>query len=129
MPVLTFAAAAALVVAGAPRIADAARLRPAQAHQWALAADLRAAIDEAGGREAVLACGTPYVGRLRGPLMAYALRVTKRTVEPDAPPHPPGVVFTARLTRASAPAPLAGPPFAELAAQGEWQVRAACRPS
>ena len=65
----------------------------------------------AGGREAVLACGRPYVGRYRGPLMAYALDVTKRTVEPDAAPRAPGVVFRARLTAASAPAPDAGPPF------------------
>jgi hypothetical protein len=105
------------------------RLRSAQAHQAALAADLEAAVNAAGGRAGVLACGTPYVGPLRGPLMAYTLHVTKRTVEPDAPPHPPGVVFTARLTRASAPAPRAGPPFAALTTRGEWQVRAACRRS
>ncbi len=115
-----------LVLAAAPRISDVAALRGAQAHQAALADDLRAAVAAAGGREAVLACGTPYVGPLRGPLMAYTLRVTKRTVEPDAPPHPPGVVFTARLTRASAPAPAAGPGFAAVATAGAWQVRAAC---
>jgi hypothetical protein len=83
-------------------------------------------VTAAGGAQSVLACGTPYVGPLRGPLMAYRLGVTKRTVEPDAPPHPPGVVFRARRTRASPPQPDAGPPFRTTARVGTWQVMAAC---
>ena len=79
-----------------------------------------------GGREAVLACGRPFVGPYRGPLMAYALDVTKRTVEPDAAPRPPGVVFRARLKAASAPAPDAGPPFHAAARVGKWEVLRSC---
>jgi hypothetical protein len=52
--------------------------------------------------------------------------VTKRSVEPDAPPQPPGVVFTAPLTRSSPPAPAAGPGFEPVATVGTWRVRAAC---
>jgi hypothetical protein len=125
-PAVAAALAAALLVAAVPRVVDAGGVREAQAYQWTLQRDLRAAVDAAGGREAVLACGTPYVGPLRGPLMAYALRVTKRTVEPDAPPQPPGVVFRARLTAAGRPAPDAAPPFEPLVRAGTWQVMSAC---
>ena len=109
-----------------PRWSTLPRVRDAQAHQWALARDLDGAVRAAGGREAVLACGRPYVGRLRGPLMAYALDVTKRTVEPDAAPRAPGVVFRARLTAGARPAPDAGPPFRPAARVGEWQVLRSC---
>ena len=34
----------------------------------------------------------------------------------------PGIVFRARLTAASAPAPEAGPPFREAVRVGEWEV-------
>jgi hypothetical protein len=120
------AAVTALAVAAVPAVADLARVREAQAHQWALARDLDAAVRAAGGRDAVLACGRPYVGPYRGPLMAYALDVTKRTVEPDTPPQAPGVVFRARLTSAAAPAPDAGPPFRPAARVGEWEVLRSC---
>jgi hypothetical protein len=119
-------AAVAVALAAVPVLADLPHVREAQAHQWALARDLDDAVRAAGGREAVLACGRPYVGRYRGPLMAYALDVTKRTVEPDAAPHAPGVVFRARLTAAAAPAPDAGPPFRPAARAGEWEVLRSC---
>ena len=38
-----------------------------------LAADLRRAVDDGGGARRLLRCGRPYVGRYRGPLLAYAL--------------------------------------------------------
>ena len=116
----------AVALAALPALVDLPRVREAQAHQWALARDLDGAVRAAGGREAVLACGRPYVGRLRGPLMAYALDVTKRTVEPDAAPRAPGVVFRARLTDGARPAPDAGPPFRPAARVGEWQVLRSC---
>jgi hypothetical protein len=120
------AAVAVLAVSALPALAELRDVRAAQAHQWALARDLDGAVAAAGGREAVLACGRPYVGRYRGPLIAYALDVTKQSVEPDAVPRAPGVVFRARLTAASAPAPDAGPPFRAAARVGEWQVLLAC---
>ena len=125
-PALAAAALALAAVVAVPRVADLIDLRGAQAHQWALARDLDRAVDAAGGARAVLACGRPYVGPYRGPLMAYALDVTKRTVEPDDPPRPPGFVFRARLTAASAPAPAAPAAFEDVASAGEWQVLARC---
>jgi hypothetical protein len=58
--------------------------------------------------------------------MAYALEVTKRTVEPDRTPRAPGVVFRARFTAAAAPTPDAGPPFRPAARVGEWEVLRSC---
>src|SRR6185503_1547854 len=74
-PALLAAAAAVLAVAVLPALAEVRGVRAAQAHQWALARDLDQAVAAAGGRDAVLACGRPYVGRYRGPLMAYTLQV------------------------------------------------------
>ncbi len=123
---LRIVAAAAVLVVAVVALTELRDVRSAQAHQWALARDLDAAVRAAGGRQAVLACGRPYVGPYRGPLMAYALDVTKRTVEPDDRPQAPGVVFRARLTSASDPAPEAGPPFEAAARVGEWQVLRSC---
>ena len=117
---------ALVALAAAPRLADLADVRSAQAYQWRLAGDLADAVDAAGGADAVLACGRPYVGPLRGPLMAYRMDVPKRVVEPDEPPRPPGVVFRSALSSASPAAPDAPPQFTEIARAGTWQVLAAC---
>lgn len=120
--VLGLVAAAAL-----PRLDDLADLRSAQAYQRELDAGLALAIDAAGGREAVLRCGRPYVGRLRGPLLAYRLDVAKHVVEPDRAPARPGVVFRSRLSVEAPVEPPAPVRFRELAAGGRWQVLRACR--
>jgi hypothetical protein len=118
--------AAALLAAAVPRVADLADVRAAQAHQWALQRDLGTAIERAGGRERVLACGTPFAGPYRGPLLAHALHVRKRDVEPDAAPRAPGVAFRSRL-RAGGPVAPAAPPWPIAARTGSWEVRASCR--
>jgi hypothetical protein len=115
-----------VVLAAAPRVAELGDVRAGQAHQWRLAGDLADAVAAAGGAEAVLACGRPYVGPLRGPLMAYRMGVAKHRVEPDEPPRPPGVVFRSPLHPSAAPAPDAPERFAEVARAGTWQVLAAC---
>jgi len=116
----------AVAVAAVPALADLSRVRARQAHQWALARDLGEAVRAAGGQRAVLACGRPYVGPYRGPLMAYALHVAKDEVEPDAAPRAPGVVFRARLTTTAAPAPRAAAPFRVAVRAGEWEVLRSC---
>ena len=120
------AACVLFAIAAAPRIADLPAVRDEQAYQWRLAGDLADAVRAAGGRDAVLACGRPYVGPLRGPLMAYRLGVAKRAVEPDEPPRAPGVVFRSALRAAATPAPFAPPGFAETARAGAWHVLADC---
>jgi hypothetical protein len=113
-------------LAAAPRVAELRDVRAGQAHQWRLAGDLADAVAAAGGARAVLACGRPYVGPLRGPLMAYRMGIAKHRVEPDEPPRPPGVVFRSSLQPSAAPAPDAPQQFAEVAREGTWRVLAAC---
>ena len=116
-----------VALAAAPRLAALPELRSVQEHQWRLAGDLAGAVAAAGGAEAVLACGRPYVGRMRGPLMAYRLGVAKHVVEPDEPPRAPGIVFRSALAAGSAPAPASPSPFTQVARVGTWSVLAACR--
>ena len=68
--------------------------------------------------------GAEYLGALMI-VGAIALVVLTAGV-PDAAPHAPGVVFRARLTAASAPAPDAGPPFRAAVRAGEWEVLRSC---
>lgn len=118
-------AAALLLALLVPRLDDLAGVRDAQTHQHDLQRDLATLIEALGGREAVLACGTPFVGPYRGPLMAHRLEVEKRRVEPDDPPVPPGTVFQSRRTE-GAPLEPDAPGFAEVAREGDWVVRQAC---
>jgi hypothetical protein len=108
----------------AGRAEDIAELPPRLAHQADLAQDLENAIAKAGGREAVLRCGTPYVGPLRGTHLAYRLRVPKRTVEFD--PRDRGVVFRSRLTPTSRPAPRPPRGYRTVARTGTWRILADC---
>jgi hypothetical protein len=120
-------ATALLALPVASRVHDVARVRASQAYQWRLATELEDVVRKAGGRDGVLACGRPYVGRLRGPLMAYRLNVVKAVVEPDDPPHAPAVVFRSALTRRAAASPEAPRGAQPRARSPLWQVWAACR--
>ena len=113
--------AAAVVIPEAGRVAG---VRAEQAHQQELQSDLRDAIAAAGGRDAILACGTPYVGPYRGPLMAYRLHVRKEQVEPDDPPRAPGTVFQSRGAEGAPLEPASD--LAVVATAGEWTVRQQC---
>ncbi len=85
---------------------------------------LGGAVAAAGGRVAVLRCGRPYTGPLRGPAVAWHLRVAKSRV--GFAPRAPGVAFVSRLPgrRAAEPAVAAG--FAPVARHGGWNVVRAC---
>ena len=124
--VALLAATGLLALAAAPRLDDVVALRDAQSYQWELQSDLADAIAAAGGRDALLSCGQPYVGRFRGPLAAYRLDVPKHAVEPDLTPAAPGVVLSSRLHRGAPVLPAASPPFAELARTERWRVLQAC---
>ncbi len=121
---LVWLAGALLLVAAAPKLADLPDLRSDQAYQRDLASDLERVIDRAGGREALLACGRPYVGDLRGPLLAYHLDVEKRRVA--FVPRPPGVAFLSRLSAEDPVEPVTPPAFTPVARVPLWQARTAC---
>jgi hypothetical protein len=121
---LAAVAAVLLLVAAVPKLADLPDLRRDQAYQRGLAADLSAAIDVAGGRAALLACGRPYVGDLRGPLLAYHLDVEKQRVQFD--PRPPGAVFRSRIAPGAPVEPVVSSAFTPRAQAGRWTVLTAC---
>jgi len=122
-PAWALLAVAALAAAAAPKLVALGELRREQAWQWGLAGDLERVIAAGGGRDAVLACGRPYVGRLRGPLLAYHLDVEKRRVAFD--PAAPGAVFRSQL-HPDAPVEPAGDGFAPRARTGRWELRVRC---
>jgi len=121
---IAWLAAALLLVAATPKLVDLPDVRSDQAYQRDLAADLARVIDVAGGRAALLACGRPYVGDLRGPLLAYHLDVEKQRVA--FVPRPPGAAFLSRLSADAPVAPITGPAFTARARVRLWEVRAAC---
>jgi hypothetical protein len=118
------AVAALLLVAAWPKLADLDDLRRDRAWAAGLSEDLEDAIAAVGGRQAVLACGRPYVGDLRGPLLAYHLDVEKRRVA--FVPRPPGAVFRSRLDPGDPLEPPTPDAFATSAQAGRWEVRTAC---
>ena len=126
LPSLLAAMAAAAPVA-ADRGADVASIPAAQAHHWRLSTSLRGAIQAAGGTRAVLACGTPHVGRYRGTLAAYQLGVPKHLVEADRPPRRPAVVFQSRLRNRSPAVPRPAGGSVALGRHGAWRIFASCR--
>jgi hypothetical protein len=113
-----------LALAAAPKLAGLPHLRSSQAWQRGLSQDLAAVIHAAGGRDTLLACGRPYVGELRGPLLAYHLDVEKRRV--GFSPTPPGAVFRSRFNADDPTEPDSAPMFTRRAQEGRWEVRAAC---
>jgi hypothetical protein len=119
-----FLVVAALLIAAWPKVADLDDLRRDRAWAEGLSGDLERAIAAAGGRDAVLGCGRPYVGDLRGPLLAYHLDVEKRRVA--FVPRPPGVVFRSRLGPDAPVEPTAPAAFQPRRRVGRWEVRTAC---
>ena len=111
--------AAAFAVVLLPSLLATAKDVQGLQQERALRADgLRRAVALAGGRDAVLACGTVYTVRFRGPQLAYHLDIARRDVEPDAPPRPPGVVFADGTSPGAAG-------FALVGRTGGWTIRRA----
>ena len=117
---LTYHRLALLVVAAAalPRIADLPGLRDRLGYQARLVADLERAV------ELSEVCGPPYVGHLRGPLLAYHLDVEKHRVGFE--PRPPGVVFVSRRIADRPPDPAVPRGYSAVARTGTWRVYATC---
>jgi hypothetical protein len=123
-PRLAAALAVPAVVLAGVRVADLPELRQREQSRYELASDLRHAVAGAGGARLVLRCGRPYVGRFRGPLLAYALDVEKRHVGFE--PSVRGVVFRSRTDRDPAPAPDAPSYFRTVVESGRWTVLTTC---
>ena len=117
-PLLAVAAFAAVRLDGV-----GAELRGAR-DDAALYGTLDDAVRAAGGREALLACGRPVVGRLRGPALAYALHVHKQRVAFD--PALGGPVFRSRIRPGAAVQPAVPAGLPVLGRSARWEVRGTC---
>ena len=78
------------------------------------------AVAAAGGREKVLRCGRPVVGRLRGPALAYALDVHKEIVDFD--PRAGGALFHSRIRGGAPIAPPLDARARALSRSARWVV-------
>ena len=89
-----------------------------------LSAALPVAIAAAGGRERVLGCGAPVVGRYRGPMVAWALGLPRRRVQ--TPGGTGTLLLRSRIRRGAALLPPAPPGVRVLARSTRWVI--ACAP-
>lgn len=117
-------AAAALALSLVLAAPEARRTAATLEHAAALHRDLGQAIEAAGGRERLRACGPPYAGRYRFPAVAWRLGLPISAVA--LAPSAPGVVLRSRLTATSSPEPDPPAGFALLADGGRWDVLASC---
>lgn len=123
-----FAAAALLLglVAGSPTIVakanNEARVRGGIEHEAYLWHDLKGLIDEAGGKQALLACGGVFSGPFQTQMVAYELGVHGIQVGWKTTP-PPGVTFR---TRTVPDGPLVTKPtddrYRLVGTNGKWRV-------
>jgi hypothetical protein len=89
--------------------------------QAELPGDLEQAIDEAGGRERVLACGRVFTGIFEFPVLAWTLDLPMRAI--SSAPEPPGTIF--RSLPASSETRV-DPRFERVARTNRWEIFASC---
>lgn len=120
--VAAVAAAAIVALTAALGVRELDGLRGQLEYRADLASGLTTAIERAGGRDALLACGRPAVGRYRGTMAAYALGVHKQRVRADG--RPDAVTLRSRLGPRD---PVEPPPHGRLiAAAGPWRIETTC---
>jgi hypothetical protein len=114
-----------VALAAIPRVAELPAAGAELGYRARLSAQLGSAVQAIGGRRAVLRCGRPYVGHLRGPLLAWHLGVPKRQIAFE--PRRPGVLFRSRLSAREPVTPPRERGFRQAFATAGWQVDLACR--
>jgi hypothetical protein len=134
VPLIAVVAAAGFA---APSVHRVDNVRDSVYYQARLKDGLSGVIERAGGRNRLLACGTPYTGAFQVPAVAWQLHVHTTVVqsasaEGDAPPKVPAVVFRSRTTSTSHAVPLLDSLGGEagvdtIATGGGWRIVTRCR--
>jgi hypothetical protein len=124
---LGLAAAVAFAAPNVDRLGPTARTLRYQAR---LADGLAPVIERAGGRDRLLACGTPYAGPFQVPVVAWTLRL--HTADVELEPVAPAVVLRARNLPGEPPGPtlagLGGAAAGRTLASGDgWRIVGTCR--
>jgi len=135
--VVPLIAVVAAVGFAAPSVHRVDNVRDSVYYQARLKDGLSGVIERAGGRDRLLACGTPYTGAFQVPAVAWQLGVHTTVVqsasaEGDAPPRVPAVVFRSRTTSTSHAVPLLDSLGGEagvdtIATGGGWRIVTRCR--
>jgi hypothetical protein len=99
-------AVAAAVGFAAPSVHRLDAVRTSVYYQARLTDGLRDAVAQAGGKDRLLACGTPYTGAFQVPAVAWLLHqhttvVRSASAPGDAPPQVPAIVFRSKTTSRS----------------------------
>jgi hypothetical protein len=103
-------AVVAAVGFAAPSVNRLDAVRSSVSYQARLTDGLRQAVAQAGGKDRLLACGTPYTGAFQVPAVAWQLdrhttAVRSASAPGDAPAKVPAVVFRSHTTSTSHPVP------------------------
>jgi hypothetical protein len=103
-------AVVAAVGFAAPSVNRLDAVRSSVSYQARLTDGLRQAVAQAGGKDRLLACGTPYTGAFQVPAVAWQLDqhttgVRSASAPGDAPAKVPAVVFRSHTTSTSHPVP------------------------
>jgi hypothetical protein len=134
VPLIAVIAAAGFA---APSVHRVDNVRNSVYYQARLKDGLSGVVERAGGRDRLLACGTPYTGAFQVPAVAWQLHVHTTVVqsasaEGDRPPKVPAVVFRSRTTSTSHAVPLLDSLGGEagvdtIATGGGWRIVTRCR--
>jgi hypothetical protein len=133
VPLIAIVAAVGFAVPSVHRL-DA--VRASAYYQARLTDGLPGVIARAGGRDRLLACGTPYTGAFQVPAIAWQLHVHTTVVRSasapgDQPPKAPAVVFRSHTTSTSHAVPpidtLGGEAGVDtIATGGGWRIVTRC---
>jgi hypothetical protein len=134
--VVPLIAVVAAIGFAAPSVDRLDAVRASAYYQARLTNGLPGVIERAGGKDRLLACGTPYTGAFQVPAIAWQLGVHTTVVRSasapgDAPPQVPAVVFRSHTTSTSH----AVPPIESLGGEagvrtiatgGGWRIVTRC---
>jgi hypothetical protein len=134
--VVPLIAVVAAIGFAAPSVDRLDAVRASAYYQARLTNGLPDVIERAGGKDRLLACGTPYTGAFQVPAIAWQLGVHTTVVRSasapgDAPPEVPAVVFRSHTTSTSHPVPpidsLGGEAGVRtVAISGGWRIVTRC---
>jgi hypothetical protein len=134
--VVPLIAVVAAIGFAAPSVDRLDAVRASAYYQARLTNGLPGVIERAGGKDRLLACGTPYTGAFQVPAIAWQLGVHTTVVRSasapgDAPPQAPAVVFRSHTTSTSHPVPpidsLGGEAGVRtIAISGGWRIVTRC---
>jgi hypothetical protein len=123
-PLIAAALVAAAIPFTVPRLGQLDKDDATLRFQAQLRDDLHRAVGQYGGRERVLACGTPYTGAYNVAMLSWMLDIPGEGIKYQ--PSIPGVVFRGRSRTGVNPTPPINDAWRPVTRAGEFSVLEAC---